>query len=110
MTRGRRAVPPDVVIGGSLPIAGREHDLQFIDLIPLGLGPLPVRNSEKLLQAMAGGSRLRFIHGVIISSFDKVGLVMSSHWRRASTGQWRYPAADGEKPFPPSPSHKPPRA
>jgi hypothetical protein len=108
MTRRHGVVPPDVVIGGSLPITGREHDLQLIDLVPLGFGPLPVRNSEKLLQAMAGGSRLRFIHGVIISSFDKVGLVMSSHWLRASTGQWRYPAADGEKPFSLSPSHTSP--
>jgi hypothetical protein len=77
MTRGCRVVPPEVVILGSLPITGREHDLQLIDLVPLGVGPLPVRDREQRLQAMTRRSRLWFVHGVIISSFDKVGLVMS---------------------------------
>jgi hypothetical protein len=71
MTGGCSGVPPNALLRGSLSISGSQHDLKFIELIPLGLGPLSFRDREKLLQATTGGIRLRFIHGSIISSFDK---------------------------------------
>jgi len=72
LTAGCSAVPPNVLIRSSLSIAGCQHDLELIDLIPLGVGPLSLGNRQKSLQASAGGNRLRFIHGRIISSFDIV--------------------------------------
>lgn len=50
-----------------LPIPRRQHDLELVQLIPLGIGPLPLGNGKKRLQAGARGSRLRFVHGGIIS-------------------------------------------
>src|SRR5512139_2966892 len=49
-----------------LPVARSEPDLELVDLVPLGFGPLPLGYREKLLQALAGGNRLR-IHDAIIS-------------------------------------------
>jgi acyl-coenzyme A thioesterase PaaI-like protein len=57
------------VILGALPVSGCQDDLEFVDLVPLGVGTLSVRNRQKLLQALTGRSGLRFIHGGIISSF-----------------------------------------
>jgi hypothetical protein len=66
------SVPPGVLLRGALSISSGQHDLELIELIPLGIGPLPLRNRQKRLQASARGNRLRFIHGGIISSFDPV--------------------------------------
>jgi hypothetical protein len=74
MTAGCSAVPTNVLIliRSSLSISGSQHDLELIQLIPLGVGPLSLWNRQKSLQASTGGNRLRFIHGRIISSFDIV--------------------------------------
>lgn len=39
-------------------------NLKFIDLIPFGFGTLSFGNSQKLLQANIGRTRLWFIHGI----------------------------------------------
>jgi len=67
---GRRSVPPGVLLRSALPVSGGQLDLELVELIPLGVGPLPLRNGEQRLHASAGGNRLRIIHGGIISSFD----------------------------------------
>jgi hypothetical protein len=54
MTAGRSAVPPDVLLRRSLSISGSQHDLELIELIPLGIGPLSLRNRQKRLQASTG--------------------------------------------------------
>ena len=79
MPTGRSAVPPNVLIRSSLSISGSQHDLELIQLIPLGVGPLSLWNRQKSLQAGTGGKRLRFIHGGIISSFD---IVSETGWTR----------------------------
>jgi len=71
LTAGCSAVPPNALLRSSLSISGSQHDLELIELIPLGIGPLSVRNRQERLQANTGGNRLRVIHGGIISSFDK---------------------------------------
>ena len=68
MTAGRGTVPPNALLRRSLSISGSQHDLELIQLIPLGIGPLSLWNRQKLLQANTGGRRLRIIHGRIISS------------------------------------------
>jgi hypothetical protein len=65
------SVPPGILLRSALPIAGGQHDLELIELIPLGIGPLPLWNRQERLQAGTGGNRWRFIHGAIISSFAK---------------------------------------
>ena len=67
LTARRRSVPPGILLRGSLPISAGELDLELVELIPLGIGPLPFRNCLKLLQAGTRGYRLRFIHRGIIS-------------------------------------------
>lgn len=42
----RRSIPPSVLLRSSLPICGGKHDLELIELIPLGIGPLPLRNRQ----------------------------------------------------------------
>jgi hypothetical protein len=73
MAAGRSAVPPNVLLRSALSISGSQHDLELVQLIPLGVGPLPLWNRQQRLQAGTGGNRLRFIHGRIISSFGKMG-------------------------------------
>ena len=51
----------------ALPIPRSQHDLELVELIPLGIGPLPLGNGKKRLQAGARGRWLRFVHGGIIS-------------------------------------------
>lgn len=51
----------------SFTITGSEHDLELIELIPLGVGALPVGDRQKFLQALTGGGRLRFVHSGIIT-------------------------------------------
>jgi hypothetical protein len=68
---GRRSVPPGILLRSTLAISGGQLDLELIELIPLGIGPLPLWNRQERLQAGTGGNRWRFIHGAIISSFAK---------------------------------------
>ena len=46
----------------ALLIAGREHDLELIEFIPLLVRSISFRNSQERLQAKARGNRFRFIH------------------------------------------------
>ena len=68
MARLRSTGAPDVRRGISFPIDGCQRDLELIELVPLGVGPLFFRNRPKLFQANMGGYWLRFIHDGIISS------------------------------------------
>lgn len=64
------AVALDIAAGRvrrSLPVPRSQHDLELVQLIPLGIGPLSLWNGEQRLQAGARGSWLRFVHGGIIS-------------------------------------------
>jgi hypothetical protein len=69
LTTLRRRVRPGILLRGPLPISAGQLDLELIELIPLGIGPLPLRNRLKRPQAVAGGNRLLFIfiHDAIIS-------------------------------------------
>jgi hypothetical protein len=68
---GWRSVAPGILLRGALPVSSRELDLELVELIPLGIGPLPLRDRLELLQAGAGGNwRLGFVHRDIISFFD----------------------------------------
>jgi hypothetical protein len=62
-------MPPNGWIRGALPVSRRQNDLEFVDLIPLGLGALAFGDRQERLQALTGGSWFRLIHGGIISSF-----------------------------------------
>ena len=68
MAAKRRSASPGVLLRSSLPVTCGKHDLELIELIPLGIGPLPLRNRQQRLQSGTGRSRLRIIHGAIISS------------------------------------------
>ena len=68
---GYSAVSPRVLLRSRRAIGRRELDFKLMDLIPLGIRSLTLRYRQKLLQASAGGHRLWFIHGRIISSLDK---------------------------------------
>jgi hypothetical protein len=68
LTAGRRSVAPDILLWGALPVSAGQLDLELIELIPLGVGPLPFRNRQERLQASAGGNRLLFIHGDIMKA------------------------------------------
>lgn len=74
MTGGCGRVPPNVLLRSFLSISGSQHDLKFIELIPLGIGPLSVRDRQKRLQAQSRGNRSRLVHGHTISLFDKASL------------------------------------
>jgi len=50
-----RGVPAGILLlASSPPVSGSQHDLQLVDLIPLGIGPLPLRNREQRLQTGTG--------------------------------------------------------
>ncbi len=76
MTGGWGAVAPDVLVRRAFAIAGSQHNLKFIEFIPLGLGPQPFWNLQKRLQALTRGKGLWFVHGGIISSFGHDGLIL----------------------------------
>ena len=71
---GCSRVSPNILLRRSLSISGSQHDLKFIELIPLGIGPLSVRDRQKRLQAQSRGNRSRLVHGDTISLFDKARL------------------------------------
>jgi hypothetical protein len=74
MTGGCSRVPPNVLLRSFLSISGSQHNLKFIELIPLGIGPLSVRDRQKRLQAQSRGKWSRFIHDDTPSLFDKASL------------------------------------
>jgi hypothetical protein len=45
-----------------MPIFGREHDFQLVQLVPLLFRAIPVGNRPKLLQARSRRIRLRLVH------------------------------------------------
>src|SRR5205814_3819828 len=78
---GCNGISSSALVQRLLSICGRELDLKFMDLVPLGVGSPALRYGEKLLQASAGGHRLRCVHDGIIPSFDKYGPDNSRpHW------------------------------
>src|SRR6267378_5090834 len=63
-------VPP-ALVRSVLSIARSELDFELVQLVPLGVGALPLRYREQLLKALAGGNRLGPVHGGIIPSLRK---------------------------------------
>ena len=60
-------IPPRARVRRALAVPGCQHDLELVQLIPFGIGPLALRNGEQHLQARSGGRRLLFVHNGIIS-------------------------------------------
>lgn len=58
MTSGCDDVAPKVLVRSALAISGSQHNLKFIEFIPLGLGPQPFWNFQKRLQAKTWGNGL----------------------------------------------------
>src|SRR3972149_1221427 len=83
MTGGCSRVPPGVLVRRFPSVSRRQHDLEFIEFIPLGIGPLSVRDRQEGLQALSRGNRSGFVHGETISLFDKAGLDEFRGTRRA---------------------------
>lgn len=69
------AVLGSALLRCALPVSGSQRDLQLVQLIPLGIGALPLWNRLQRLQAGTGGNRLWIIHGRIIASFDRDALI-----------------------------------
>ena len=51
MTSIYGVIPWNALLRRYLSVGGRQHNLKFVDLIPLSLGSLPFWNRQKLLQA-----------------------------------------------------------
>ncbi|MDP1716572.1 MAG: hypothetical protein Q8L40_00710 [Burkholderiales bacterium] len=76
MTAGWGIIASNILIRSALAISGRQHNLKFIEFVPLGLGPQPFRDLQKCLQALTRGKGLWLIHGGIISSFGRDRLIL----------------------------------
>jgi hypothetical protein len=63
----RGSISPHARVRRALAIPGCQHDLELVQLIPFGIGPLALRNGEQRLQARSGGRWLLFVHNGIIS-------------------------------------------
>jgi hypothetical protein len=72
-TGGDGGVPLRAGLRRVLSIAGSQLNFKVIDFSPLSFCSLAVRYSQKPLQALAGGNRLRRVHVGIIPSFEKGG-------------------------------------
>ncbi|MBI1965365.1 MAG: hypothetical protein HYS46_03880 [Betaproteobacteria bacterium] len=75
LTAGWRGVSPAALLRSSLPVSGGQRNLQLIQLIPFGIGPLSFWNRPQRLQAGTRGNRLRVVHGRIIASFARDALI-----------------------------------
>jgi len=53
MDGGWTGVPRNTLLRISLSISRGQHDLEFIEFIPFGFGPLSVRDGQKRLQALS---------------------------------------------------------
>jgi hypothetical protein len=74
-----RGVPTGALLRSVLSIARGELDFKLIDLVPLGLGSLPLGYREQLLQALAGGNGLlRRVHGGIIADVPELRVVAAA--------------------------------
>ena len=80
VTAGRGSIAAGMLLLAlSSPVTGSQHDLELVQLVPFGVGALPLRDPLQLLQAGPGRIRcvrrirrilLGFVHGGIISLFD----------------------------------------
>jgi hypothetical protein len=63
-------------------IAHGKQDLDLVQLVPLGVGALPLRDGEKLLETCAGGigRLLRFVHAAIIACSIPEGRAAAPPW------------------------------
>ena len=68
MSGACRGVLPDILRWRARSIPGRQEYLELVEFVPLGIGPLPLRDRLERLQSLTRGNRLRFIHSRIISS------------------------------------------
>lgn len=75
----RGSIPPHARVRRALAVPGSQHDLELVQLIPFGVGPLPLRNGEQRLQARSGGRWLLFVHTGIISRCVSVNPTSSPH-------------------------------
>lgn len=64
-----RAGAADIRVGPALAVAGGKHDLELVQLVPLGVSPLPFGNRLQLLQAGAWRYWFGIAHIAIISFF-----------------------------------------
>lgn len=53
------------------PVGGSQGDFNFVEFVPLGVGPLPFRYGQKLLKTAPRRSWLLIVHGGIIPLFCK---------------------------------------
>lgn len=63
----RRITPGTLGIRGSLPVAGSQHDLELVQLVPFGVGALPLGDRLQRLQPGSGGYRFRIVHSPLLS-------------------------------------------
>lgn len=80
-----------------MPIFGREHDLQLVQLVPFLFRAIPVGYRPELLQARSRRIRLRLVHDryyLILGQFIGVcNVVPSSARARAQGPRWASPAS-----------------
>jgi hypothetical protein len=69
----RGGVASHALVRRALAVFRSQHDLELVQLIPFGIGSLPLGNGEQRLQARAGGRWLLFIHMSIISRVNSKG-------------------------------------
>ena len=67
-----RTLLPIVGIRPALTVARVEHDLELVQLVPLGVRTLPLGNRLKLLQARSWRNWFRVAHIAIISLFSRL--------------------------------------
>jgi hypothetical protein len=68
-------------LGDHIPVPDGEQDLDLVQLVPLGVGPLPLGDREELLEAGAGRiRRLRLVHPAIIAWSIREGRAGASPW------------------------------
>jgi hypothetical protein len=60
---------PDIPIHRAGPVYRRKRDFEFVDLIPLGFGALPLRYRKKLLQALIRRNLFWLIHDILTCRF-----------------------------------------
>ncbi|OJW52033.1 MAG: hypothetical protein BGO63_19325 [Candidatus Accumulibacter sp. 66-26] len=80
--RARHRIARAFLFAGVEAIAGSQLDLEIVQLIPLGVGALAVRDRLQFLQATARGCGLRCIHPRIIPLFGKPCPTLSGERRK----------------------------
>ena len=63
------AFTPHIPIRRAGPVYRRKRDFEFVDLIPLGFGALPLRYRKKLLQALIRRNLFWLIHDILTCRF-----------------------------------------